>query len=110
MNRGMPIHCGSYEQRSRQTNTHGTRARWPHLFMGKTQLVLEDSLSIGQDLDLVGESVECIRQGESKTDLVHAQLAKTGMGMTWEGRGKRKEEESRQRRRAVERFEEKAKG
>jgi hypothetical protein len=46
--------------------------------MGKSQLVLEDGLSISQDLDLVGKSVESVRQGVREMKLVHAQGERVG--------------------------------
>jgi hypothetical protein len=45
-----------------------------YLLMGKTQLVLQDRLSIRQGLDLIGESVESIRQRVREMKMGHAPL------------------------------------
>lgn len=43
-----------------------------HLFMGEAQLVLQDSLSISQCLNLIGEGVESICQRVREVKILHA--------------------------------------
>ena len=57
--------------------------------------MLEDGLSISQDLDLVGKSVESVRQRVSKMKLVHAHGERVG------GEEKRRRKNERWNRRAL---------
>ena len=43
-----------------------------YLLMGKSQLVLKDSPSIGECLDFVSQRVKSIRQRMRKVNIVHA--------------------------------------
>lgn len=63
-----------------------SKRRMTYLLVGKAQLMLEDRLAIGQELDLIGQGVESVRQAVSELKVVHSH------GEREDGRRKRREE------------------
>lgn len=80
-------------RQGREAGNQGNEAEATHLLMSEAQLVLEDRLAIGQELHLVGQSVEGVGQRMAELKAVHSH----GEGDGQEGGGGR--EGGRERRR-----------